>query len=372
MLFKKYKLINPMLVIFMLLISNILLHFLFPNIYGPIKIEIILIILIYLVSFFFGFYFVYSIFIKKKIHFYQCYNRELIFNRKYVLIYYLVLIITSYLLYQEIINSGVMGIMEYRLLVNNNFLEKGTLFWILRIFSLLFFISLINFIYSKTILQSYWWAFLCLYTSLITTGRNYLLFFFLTLFITIINGKNVITKLIIGFVFFILLFATYAILFNKIGENESILLGSLHSLISYFTVPLYGLSQIFEEKNLGSIMLLSEGVLNLLNIPHEAVPPMDYTKEPFVTNVYTLFFPIYYDLSYFGIVFFGIVYGFIHKLLYIKARYGGIWLYLYCISLYPLFMTVFHDTYLSSIGLWAVALLALLLFKENRSLNVQK
>jgi oligosaccharide repeat unit polymerase len=207
-------------------------------------------------------------------------------------------------------------------------------------------------------------------SAIIGSGRNYLLFFFLTLLIIVLQGKNVLIKLVIMVISFFLVSIFFIFAFNKADPDSGIILGTLLSLSHYFSVPLYGLSVIMDNNNLGTFMLLSDGILNILNISHIPTPPMEYTPYPFITNVYTLFWPMYYDLGYLGIIVFGLFYGFIHMILYSMAKNGGVAFYLYCISLYPLFMSIFHDTYLSSIGLWVVASVALIFFRKKENINV--
>ncbi len=78
----------------------------------------------------------------------------------------------------------------------------------------------------------------------------------------------------------------------------------------------------------------------------------DYAFVPCKANVYTVYDPYFRDFSYFGI-FIPPFFLIIHYWLYRKATcFGGIWLFYYSATIYPLLMQFFQDQYFSLLSTW--------------------
>jgi oligosaccharide repeat unit polymerase len=96
----------------------------------------------------------------------------------------------------------------------------------------------------------------------------------------------------------------------------------------------------------------------LLHITQYTPPPkLDrFVFVPFPTNVYTVFKFYYLELGIAGMLALFILIGFLHSLLYLKARYGGrLSTCLFAFSVYSVVMVIFDDAYYS-IGLYFRAL----------------
>jgi len=77
-----------------------------------------------------------------------------------------------------------------------------------------------------------------------------------------------------------------------------------------------------------------------------------YQFVPMPTNVYTVYEVYFRDFSYFGLII-PSVFMLFHWWLYLKAKnIGGIWIYYYSASLYPLIMQFFQDQYFNLLSTW--------------------
>jgi oligosaccharide repeat unit polymerase len=77
-----------------------------------------------------------------------------------------------------------------------------------------------------------------------------------------------------------------------------------------------------------------------------------YAFVPNLTNVYTAYDVYFRDFSYLGI-FIPPAFLIIHYWLYRKAiRFGGVWIFYYSASVYPLVMQFFQDQYFSLASMW--------------------
>jgi oligosaccharide repeat unit polymerase len=357
----KTSFLNPLFLSISIWTIDLLGHLSFPSIYGQINFFTFFSVLIYLIFFFIG----YLLGFLPKISAYK--NEKLVpkNNSKF-----LIFILGAVLIYffSKVLNDlGPENLIVYRALVNSSFTEKNDLFWLLRVFSIVFFFANIMFFISNG-RQRIIWGFVAVITSLLGSGRNFLLIFLLTAIgIYFKESKNNILKIIfISLLSILVFFGLFVIIFDKSDSNTSIFESIFISISSYFLNPLHGFTQITNDfRNWGTSMLLSDGILDILGIKYNPVPPMPYTNPPAVTNVYTLLWPMYHDLGFMGFAFFGTLYGLIHNYLYRGYRMGSIYLsYFYLLSLYPLIMSIFHDVYISSIGLWIGAVIPLFFFKR--------
>jgi oligosaccharide repeat unit polymerase len=359
----KKSFINPLFLSILIWVINLLGHLLFPNIFGTVTNFTVGIVFLYLFFFAVGYFLG---------HFPKVETRTIenlvprLISKYLILIFLFVLVILFYNTLSEISPESLV---VYRSLVNSSFTEKNDLFWLLRLFSIVFFFANVMYFISSGRIRLLW-GFVAITTSILGSGRNFLLIFLLTaLGVSIRESKNNIFKIfVVSFISLVSLFGFFIVAFDKTDSNNSIIHSIFISFSGYFLNPLHGFSSVtVNVKNWGSSFLLSEGVLNFLGINYSPVPPMPYTDPPAVTNVYTLFWPMYHDLGVFGIIFFGLLYGFIHNYFYRGFKSGNIYLsYFYLLSLYPLIMSIFHDVYISSLGLWVGAILPLIFLKRIR------
>lgn len=366
MILNKTFFVNPLFLSVAIWSINILFHLLFPEIYGSITFLAFFCVLLYLIFFSVGYLIGFLPSLSNK--------RDLVLTptrtSKYLIVFFGFLLSYNFFLFLK--DLGPESLIIYRNLVNNSFTEKNSLFWLLRLFSLVFFYA--NLMYFTSFgRKKIFWGTIALLTSVIGSGRNYLLIFILTVLGANLKEpkKSIIKVISLAILMVTVLFGLFIFLFDKAEEGVSVVHSIWISLTSYFFNPLHGFSVItYDMQNWGTTMLISPGILDLFGITYTPIPMMPYTDPPAVTNVYTLLWPMYYDLGLFGIIFFGLSYGFIHSFLFRGYKYGNPYLsYFYVLSLYPLVMSIFHDVYLSSIGLWVAAIIPLLLFriKNKRS-----
>ena len=109
-----------------------------------------------------------------------------------------------------------------------------------------------------------------------------------------------------------------------------------------------------------------------------------FVLVPFPTNVYTVFKFYFLELGIFGTLVTLFLVGFLHSMLYLKARQGGRFsIYLFAYSVYPVLMVIFVDVY-SEVGQFAIAVCFGMLYflvgsfyhsviekQENSGLSVQ-
>jgi oligosaccharide repeat unit polymerase len=78
----------------------------------------------------------------------------------------------------------------------------------------------------------------------------------------------------------------------------------------------------------------------------------DYESVPNLTNVYTVYEVYFRDFWYFGVLV-PPVFLVVHWELYRRANFiGGIWIFFYSASIYPLVMQFFQDQYFSMLSMW--------------------
>lgn len=355
------RIVSPLILLVTILLIDIILHTIFGTWFGYIIVDVILIVVLYLFSFLIGFHFISNIIPNLKKREYKITGVRI--NKLYI---YTALIFALSLYAKIIIENSVSDFSSYRQLIFSFYENKNTGYWLLRFLTLYVFYAILSLIFFRTnFYENLILFFIVLLISIISTGRNYLLIYLLSLSIVVINSRRPFLKLLLTFFLFFITSAFYVLAFNKAEGN--LISSTFKSILDYFSLPLYGLSYMIEEnKYYGDVQLLSPAILNVFGLSKTSMSEMPYTSEPFVTNVYTLFYPIYYDLGLHGIFIFGITYGVIHKKIYLYAqREQPFALYVYCLSLYPLIMTIFYDVYISSLGLWVAALIPWLLLKKG-------
>jgi len=79
----------------------------------------------------------------------------------------------------------------------------------------------------------------------------------------------------------------------------------------------------------------------------------EFTLVPDLTNVYTVYDPYYRDFGNLGFLFV-FIFIILHVAFYQRSySKGGIYVFLYSATLYPLIMQFFQDQYFSLISMWA-------------------
>lgn len=199
-------------------------------------------------------------------------------------------------------------------------------------------------------------------SALMTTGRLYLLLFFVAS-TALIYRQGIVTVrgVLMAGGGFVLMFFLVALLLGKGSTGD----GSMLNQIGW-NAQIYLLSSIacfdnYIQTGLQVIpggALLPNAVRGLLNGFGVNIPLrpalMPFVSVPMTCNTYTALFPLYHDGNLAGVLlgFFGI--GLFHQLLFkfsMSSRRPLAW-YLYAVSLYPLSMSIFEDSYFSSPGFW--------------------
>ncbi|HHQ4471507.1 O-antigen polymerase [Aeromonas sp. S41-2] len=356
------RLLNPFYVLVTLFSFNMFLHLFFYETYGALSLTTYVVVIVYVIAFSFGFYF-----LEKSIPNVKTEKYKAIISNKMNLIVLVSLVVVLAIFYLRVSAENAINFATYRQLIFKAYETKNDIYYFIRLLSLyVFFATAMFFNYSGKYMFAVWFV-IVVFISIITTGRNYLLIYLLGFLIYILNGVNVKRNLCLFVFLFILTFSIFILAFDK-GGDGNIFVSIIDSILKYFSIPLYGFSYMTEHvPQNNTIMLLSPGILDFIGIDYNAPPPAIYTPEPFVTNVYTLFYFMYCDLGIYGIIFFGMLYGALHKKIYLYALKGSSFsLYLYTLSLYPIFMSVFFDVYLSSLGLWVAALIPWFFIKKYR------
>ena len=209
--------------------------------------------------------------------------------------------------------------------------------------------------------------------ALLTSGRLYLLLYFLAAMALLYRSKFISIKgVLIGAVSFAFLFVLIALALGK-GSDSGV-----SSLIAKITwnINIYFLSSLscFNEYiAIGSPPIpggaILPNALRAIFLDVGVAIPLRPTLNPFLyvpvpCNTYTFLFPLFHDGGVCGVLVGGLLIGVVQQLLYLKFQLGSSpsWWYLYAISLYGMFMTIFEDPYFSSPGFWLQLLLPVVIF----------
>lgn len=212
-----------------------------------------------------------------------------------------------------------------------------------------------------------------LVSALITTGRLYLLMFFLASLTLLYREKLISMRgVILGGGLFAALFFVIALVLGKGEEGgalslfESVLWNSqvyFMSSVSCFNDFVSSGNQMIE----GGALLPNpiRESLSLIGIDIQPKPSLlPFSEVPVPCNTYTFMFPLFHDGSFFGVALGSFVIGGGHQFLFRKFRFteSPAWKYLYAVSLYALCMTIFEDAYFSSPGFWLLLMVPPLLY----------
>lgn len=205
-------------------------------------------------------------------------------------------------------------------------------------------------------------------SALITTGRLYLLLYFIAVAALLYRARLISSKgVLIAGVLFIGLFFLVALLLGKgdDGGTASLLESALWNSQVYFmsSISCFNDYLVTGAQNIEGGALLPNPARELLSVIGLNIPPKPslnpFSEVPVPCNTYTFMFPLFHDGSFFGVALGSLMIGVIHQYLYLKfvRTRTPAWGYLYAISIYALFMTVFEDAYFSSPGFWLLLLI---------------
>jgi oligosaccharide repeat unit polymerase len=197
----------------------------------------------------------------------------------------------------------------------------------------------------------------------LSTGRTYVLLLMCLMVIPLVISRAIRLKGVLVSIFVLLCF--FILIAGMTGKGISIdegLLENIDSLSenlrSYTIAPLLALSKLVASKprldwgeNTFRFFISLQYALGLSNIQPVALIK-EFTYVPDLTNVYTVYEVYFRDFSYSGILIPPLfLVG--HYWLYRKALlFGGVWIFYYSASVYPLVMQFFQDQYFSILSLW--------------------
>lgn len=367
---------SPRLIFSALWLAQIVLHVVFSDAFYPFEFSTWAVIFFVLVFFNLGTVFSDHIGVKTRIHNKgrdeSQYEDIPVFFRWFVWVYLTTSLFTTFELYRALQEVGVVGfdLPAIRQIVISDFNESRELYGLFRVFYLgvgfsIFFVACSRELSRKQLAIV---LMIGLVSALMTTGRLYLLLYFMAVAallyrVKIISPRGVLAA---GFVF-VGLFFLVALLLGKGDDSgtasllESVLWNSqiyFMSSISCFNDYIVTGSQHIEG---GAI--LPNPAREFLSVIGLSIPPRPslnpFAEVPVPCNTYTFIFPLFHDGSFFGVAFGSFLIGIIHQYLYLKFVYtkNPFWGYLYAVSIYALFMTVFEDAYFSSPGFWLLLLI---------------
>jgi oligosaccharide repeat unit polymerase len=203
-----------------------------------------------------------------------------------------------------------------------------------------------------------------LISAVATTGRLYLLMFALASAFLLFRQKIVGYRgLLLGGGGFLVFFFSIAFLTGK-GEQES---GTVASQLIW-NVKVYLFSSLAclndfvvtgNQEFEGGLLVPGpiRTLLNFLGFTLPAKPDlMPFSWVPIQCNTYTALYPLFHDLGLVGVAAGLAAIGYLHGYLWrtqnrVSSPDTN---FIYAISLYPLFMSIFEDAYFSSPGFWVV------------------
>lgn len=213
--------------------------------------------------------------------------------------------------------------------------------------------------------------------AFLSTGRTFILLLFcLSIFPLIvtrtIRAKSFLLYLPILFLAFVLV----ALMTGKgvsagagIAENAS---SFANNLRSYTIAPFIALSEIINQGLVSDLGANSFrffiSLLNALGLTDTSPISLvrDYVYTPDLTNVYTVYEVYVRDFLLAGL-FIPPTFLLTHQFLYRKAsKAGGVWIFFYSSSTYPLLMQFFQDQYFSLMSQWVQITLWYFVFIARR------
>ncbi|MGX6565689.1 O-antigen polymerase [Cupriavidus necator] len=197
----------------------------------------------------------------------------------------------------------------------------------------------------------------------LSTGRTYILFFLCLALVPLMNvGAVRMRGLLIALVIFAALSIFVAAMTAKgISADEGIaenIESFLESLRGYVVGPFLAFSRLVEwnpdlswGENTFRLFVSLQYALGISDkAPVSLVKGYAFVPDP--TNVYTVYEVYFRDFSYIGVLI-PPVFLMVHYWLYRRARSsGGVWIFYYSASVYPLVMQFFQDQYFSLLSTW--------------------
>ena len=286
-------------------------------------------------------------------------------------LYAIVVGLFAYLLYGKLNGLGVnwSNPPEIRQLVVEDFANDRDLYAYFRVFHLgvgvcIFLLTASQYLSRRMIALL---MFMGLLTAIATTGRLHLMLFCLSA-MAVLHQLEIITwrGLLAGAAGFFGLFFLVALLLGK-GDGEglnSALEGILWNFQVYFMSSVACFNDFVETRNqvMDGGALLPNAVREVIGFFGIAIPPklplLPFSEVPLPCNTYTFLYPLFHDGGLVGVAAGALVIGGGHQYLYRKFRLTDslAWRYIYAISTYALFMTIFEDAYFSSPGFWLILL----------------
>ncbi|MFC4524468.1 O-antigen polymerase [Cupriavidus pinatubonensis] len=197
----------------------------------------------------------------------------------------------------------------------------------------------------------------------LSTGRTYILFFLCLALVPLMNvGAIRMRGLLITLIVFIALSVFVAGMTAKgISSDDGIvenIESFLESMKGYTIAPLLAFSRLVEwspdlswGENTFRLLISIQYALGISTLAPVALMK-GYAFVPDPTNVYTVYEVYFRDFSYFGVLI-PPVFLIMHYWLYRRARArGGVWIFYYSASVYPLVMQFFQDQYFSLLSTW--------------------
>lgn len=279
---------------------------------------------------------------------------------------YLMLIVLSLCFFYSYFSTMPMdysNFINFRASIIDSFRSEGSALYLRTANTLgilMFFTSSLIYIFRRK--HSFLFVFVALSYPILFTNRNFVLVLVIFVLYRLIAVEKSRLSLVYIPVSFFFLNSFYIFAFAKADLAEGFLVATMWSLLEYIALPLHGLSFSLEySAYYGEMLTLPASVASALGF--EVSRDFIYSPPPNQTNVYTLFFGVFYDFGWLGIVIFACLFGVFHSFLYFKSTHDQFYLFLYLFSLYPLLMTVFDNVYTTS-GLWLYAIIPFLFFRR--------
>lgn len=197
----------------------------------------------------------------------------------------------------------------------------------------------------------------------LTTGRTPIILFFFLLFapfaiMGFISFKGALVAIlsILGPIILISFMTNKGVATHlDFSENISLFLTNLRAYTVAPLVAFLDLAQSQAVPELGEntfrffvAFLYKIGIIDTMPVP--LIKPFSFVPDS--TNVYTVYDIYFRDFSFFG-MFIPPSFLILHYWLFRKAlRFGSVWIFYYCASLYPLSMQFFQDQYFSLLSQW--------------------
>lgn len=200
-----------------------------------------------------------------------------------------------------------------------------------------------------------------LISAVATTGRLFLLLFFVASIALLYRNKVISARTVVASALsFLTIFFIIALVFKKGEESNSVTGNILWNAQVYVmsSVSCFNDFVASRSQEIAGGALLPNPLRELWSVLFFEIPPKPslnpFVEVPIQCNTYTVFFPLFHDGALMGVAGGLLILGIFHQYLYMRYENANnpVWWYLYSVSLYPLFMSIFEDAYFSSPGFW--------------------